>query len=424
MLDYILILICGLFRTFIVYQFMGIFYQRGSFAKSQLIPYGIFFISTTGLYVLFHNPIVNLLSHISCIVLIACYYSKNILKNIFVSIFLYLLNMTCDLIVYIYFTDYISTGETLEIWGFMTLCFMYIILVVIRHIFREKEMTLIPKKYWFCMLTIPFLSIFIILLIFENFILPEYRTSVISMIFAILIANIVSFNLYNSVFISFKSKLNADRLEKQLEVYSNQIRIIEENQKAYASFTHDFKHHVNTIKSMIEESSLEIDLRLMEYLNDMEETYTKDINYVNTGNTDVDALLNCMLAKAHSKLTNVETKVMIPSDYSFDLFTLNVILGNLLDNAIEAAEKTEEKKLSFNMYYERGVIHIHMFNSYNGNLKIKGNSIISPKQNTKLHGIGLKNIQKLLEKNKGHMHIHFDETYFYADLLIYGRPQN
>jgi len=68
------------------------------------------------------------------------------------------------------------------------------------------------------------------------------------------------------------------------------------------------------------------------------------------------------------------------SDISRHSFDINIILGNLLENAIEAARQTEEKKLTVAIREEKGVLKIHIENSYNGILQQKGTKFLTTKK--------------------------------------------
>ena len=76
-----------------------------------------------------------------------------------------------------------------------------------------------------------------------------------------------------------------------------------------------------------------------------------------------------MKKKRRTNLRRLEVKVKIPEWLHMDTFDLVIIIGNLLDNAIEAARQTDEKYLSFKMTLEKGVLFIDAANSYCGVIK-------------------------------------------------------
>lgn len=129
-------------------------------------------------------------------------------------------------------------------------------------------------------------------------------------------------------------------------------------------------------------------------------------------------MLNYMLHKAKQSLTAVEVKVQIPEDmkHSFDV---NIILGNLLENAIEAAVKTEEKKLSVEVYWKQEVLWVEIANSYSGKLKCTSSKLLTTKEDAERHGIGLQSVQKIVEKYNGVMDVSSEDHIFKVSLILY-----
>ena len=89
-------------------------------------------------------------------------------------------------------------------------------------------------------------------------------------------------------------------------------------------------------------------------------------------------------------------------------FDINVILGNLLENAIEAAGKTENKYLSVHIKLKRGILKVKIENSFESCILCeeqnrKETILKTTKPFTEQHGIGLKNVKKIVEKYNGTM---------------------
>ena len=141
--------------------------------------------------------------------------------------------------------------------------------------------------------------------------------------------------------------------------------------------------------------------------------------YIATGNESVDGLLNYKLQRANEILNVVEARVNIPEKLMLHSFDLNVVLGNLLDNAIEAAVQTEEKELKMTIKLEKGILFIHIHNSClgikNGRLK----RLETTKEDALNHGIGLGNVQRIIEKYHGDMDLICENGYLETDIIMY-----
>ena len=160
------------------------------------------------------------------------------------------------------------------------------------------------------------------------------------------------------------------------------------------------------------------------YLDDMENYIENPDEIVASGNIEIDSVLNFMLQMAKRELRSVDIKVQLPEAlvHSFDI---NIILGNLLENAIEAARQTEEKYLGVTIMLKKEILRIEIENSFNGSLlfqkdeKYHAFSFGTTKENTKKHGMGLNSVRKIVQKYNGIMDVYSKDNRFYIKLMLY-----
>ena len=100
-------------------------------------------------------------------------------------------------------------------------------------------------------------------------------------------------------------------------------------------------------------------------------------------------------------------------------FDIAVILGNLLDNAIEAVANTDERWIDIKLRYTKGCLIIEINNSHDGKLKKIDGRFISRKTDKKNHGIGLKSVETALKNYDGVMQISYDSIKFTVKALLY-----
>ena len=130
-------------------------------------------------------------------------------------------------------------------------------------------------------------------------------------------------------------------------------------------------------------------------------------------------MLNYLLQKAYEILEHVDIKISIPDEIYWMNFNVCVILGNLVDNAIREAGKSEEKYLEINIRSKQGILLVFMENSYAGKIMIHDNKIKSSQQNLAIHGIGLENVKKIVQENGGEMNIEYSQERFKVQVLLY-----
>lgn len=211
-----------------------------------------------------------------------------------------------------------------------------------------------------------------------------------------------------------KIKINED--EKELiKVYLNQINIMTQTLKNIHILRHDLMHHVRTLYSLAIKSD---NTEIMVYLEKMEASIVNMKEHVYSGNPDIDGILNYMIEKAKQVLDNVEVKIKIPQELNIYSFELTVILGNLIENAIEASKKSDEKILKLEISMEKGLLFIKVTNKYKGNICISDNKIISSKKN-QYHGLGLESVKEIVERHHGNMNVLYDKDMFEVNIMLY-----
>lgn len=174
------------------------------------------------------------------------------------------------------------------------------------------------------------------------------------------------------------------------DAYQNQLKIMETSQREMRYLRHDMQKHLNTMRRMLQEKEY---AEVQEYLTTIENAIIVKEEYSKTGNRDVDSLINYELALASDLGTAIMCRIDLPAELNISSFDMTVILGNLLDNAIEALRQSENKRLLLSMKLTRGIVRIDIENSYNPKQKKKADQ--------KQHGIGLLSVSHTLEKYHG-----------------------
>lgn len=103
-----------------------------------------------------------------------------------------------------------------------------------------------------------------------------------------------------------------------------------------------------------------------------------------------------------------------------------LILGNLLENAVEAAERVRKKKyIKIQMKYDKGNLLIFLMNSYQGRLiKMKDERLKSTKSDAGNHGVGLPSVYRAAAKYNGTVTV--DDSIperFLVRVVLYGEKE-
>ena len=95
------------------------------------------------------------------------------------------------------------------------------------------------------------------------------------------------------------------------------------------------------------------------------------------------------------------------------------VIGNLLDNAVEAVSKRKDDKyISLSMKFQKGSLLITLKNSFDGILKMKNDRYLTTKNDPKQHGIGLQSIETVIRKYNGEMIARHSDSEFVTKIIM------
>lgn len=214
-----------------------------------------------------------------------------------------------------------------------------------------------------------------------------------------------------------KSKREREReiLEQEICMYENQFEMIRQSQINTRSLKHDMKHHLKMLSDLVSSGDKDAALK---YLSDMGVFMENSEVFVSSGNERIDSILNYMIGKAKRAGIHITWKIQIPEQMEISTFDINVILSNLLDNALNALSDIPDPTLEILMKYDRGVLWINIQNNYRHKQSALHDihSVFEPENE---HGYGLKNIQRIVEKYHGSLSAEGVNDVFNASVLVF-----
>lgn len=417
MFDVITALSTNLFRTFIIKKFMSLFFPTLMENKrKEKILYIIFYFVTTEIYLAFHFPPANIAVNILMIYIITQIYEGEQKKKILITILVYGINMICDILSVYSFSNYVVGEEYTTIAAYVTVLLISICeFIVERFVVKNREMEFTPP-YWNILILIPIISIVILFVLLMNNL--DNQTILVSVSAGILFINMLIFYLYNAL-LNIYIKLEENALfERKLESYANQLDVLMQSEEKISALRHDMKHHLNELIIMSKRNE-ENHRDITDYIQNMQMFMENKNEYSRSGNKEVDSILNYMLNKAQKVLDEVEYQISIPQEVDVRLFDLNIILGNLLENAIQAASNSKDKKLSVLVKFKKGMLFINIWNTYNDTLIKAGNDYLTTKSEIEKHGIGLKNVKRVVNSYHGNIEISDSDNIFDVKIMLY-----
>lgn len=293
-------------------------------------------------------------------------------------------------------------------------CLFYIVL---RKIL--KHMVLEDKEWWvFSVMSLILLSYYYFVIDFMPNVDPEnlfLSTSIDYILIVFMIGIFFVFFYYLKMLDKQKKALLDMKLHEQAELYRSELatRIeaaISENRK----LKHDLKNHFIMLESTIKVDD-ELALRyLQDIMGKME-----IIDVLSTSNMYLNYLINSKVEKIKS--LNIDLTCDFKNTLDFlNLFELTTILGNLIDNAIEAQEYVENKrfiKLSTRKKADR--VRLIIENSCNiEEIHMDNQKLITSKEDKENHGIGFQRVCEVVKERNGIVTRTFDQGVFIVEIVL------
>lgn len=210
-------------------------------------------------------------------------------------------------------------------------------------------------------------------------------------------------------------------IDKRISNYQRELidihyREVDTMYRKMRGWRHDYRNHIGVMKTLMQTGNIQA---LGEYLEMLESDLATVDVVVKTGNPMADAILNSKLALAAEKHVPVKTSVQIPVKLAIPELDLCVILGNLLDNAIEASLTLPEEERMVRVYMDikETRLYISVTNLCAGKKLTKvGGRFRSEKGDG--HGFGLLRIDGIVERYGGYISRNSEDGAFTTEILL------
>lgn len=320
--------------------------------------------------------------------------------------------------------DFLGSNRIISTLSY--LFFSFIFMIVFLHV--PKDISSLPEK-----LDIFLVINTVIVLLMSTFflhIIVEIDTGTLPAKYRIQLNSINIFILLVFPAMLFLVRIISETFQKNI-VLTEQIHMHKKNEEhnkavlqtaeSLRKWKHDYSNHLAVIHELIETKSYE---QLSQYVAMQRESLPKTFPIINTGHHVIDAILTDKYAIAQSEHIDFIYSVVLPEHFPVNGIELTGILGNLLDNSIEACINIEPKpdaspRINVILKPQRDMFHIHVKNSSSGNYQYDRNGQLeTTKADTEHHGNGLSNVREIVNTYSGFCNITAETDSFTVDVYI------
>ena len=409
------------------------FFYSAIFANTRdKTKYGIFvyilsYLCCNLAYVFVENQIVILAINLSMFSLICFSYTSKIISCILGSFFMNVFGAAIESVVSVcmtvFYTGDYSTAinnSSAYILG-SAICKMTMIFASFDMYMVLKKKELFKRPGYFCIIAIifPLCSIFILYFIFENVARGNLNsiTQVFAVTLSIFIMNIIVFVFYDQICNSQMVKEERDNLLHYIDLQETEQQNVDSYNRNISKIRHDIKNYMIGISSLINQGKYDIAL---DEINKVSSEVVKKYDKVSTCDSVLNHILNAKLWIMNEKNISLKRKLYIMDELTMSAGELSVLLGNVLDNAIEYVEshKGVEQLIRMDMNFDRGILMVRVQNRVENEIIIPEDMIIKTTKADKGHGLGMKSIKEICDRYSGKFDVKCESGNFTVIMMM------
>lgn len=423
-------ILLSFYAVYLFFCYFDIFFKRKKDKRLSVIGLVVFVLWQMGISTIINFPVyVNIVVTIIVtwfavlIVYEGMWWNKCVFVIAFNAIWIFMETL-CNYILMIYCEKY---AYVQPLGSLISKTFFLVLIIALKAVFMDDEIKELPVRNSIMLVLIPIGSIYIMNNIFMlGFSVNNNQARINSAITVIILLgmNVLIFYIY--------MKLADDlRLRRMTAVYEQQLDLCERHQQERELSTlqlrdvrHNMKNNLVSILAYAENGDCE---KIIGFVHEvLGESGMKIATVSNSGNIVIDSLLGYWYVTAQKMGIDFRVDICIPMIMPFRGADICLILGNLLENAVEASQKADGKKyIKVRMKYDKNNLLIFVTNSYKGKLiKTKNQRLKSTKLDAGNHGVGLSSVYRATAKYNGTVVI--DDSVserFGIRILLYGNQE-
>lgn len=315
--------------------------------------------------------------------------------------------------------DYISTNSDIYLYSIGLLLSKFIVFTMIMMISniskRNVEIDNIKTRYLLIMSILPITTI--IFGILMNQIILATNDNILKIIYVILnilliLSNIVTFEVIRNQNRLAKSEYELNLLKNNIIEQTKHYENLQSSQEEIRQLHHNMRSicvgAIAELKSGKTENAIE------ELQNNID-TIEKSSKIIDTGHPSIDSIIENKLNKCDELNIDTNLSYQYKEQITINEIEIAVIIGNILDNAIEACQNVTNtnKTIWGSITVDKQDIIINIKNTAMGS-----NNLKTSKANKKSHGYGLKSISHIAKKHNGYTKFSFENNTFTSYVIL------
>ncbi len=348
-------------------------------------------------------------------------YEGNWLMKVFLSVVFYGL-MSCVDYLGIILADALLSSFVLEnvvaqiIIVLLCKTVLFLLILFLNYFWKKNNDALQMKNSeWILMMGFPILTVVTMLFLLFSYQVGSSTMGYLTVSFGMVIMNAIMFLLLQYVSVREKKMYQLQLLQERKKEKMQAFYETSAANEFQKRILHDYGNQLNCIQGLLKEKQYN---KAQEYTEKLTDTICEGMDVVNVNNPVINIILNQKYHMAEDKGIAMIFQLNDLSKVWLEEQDLVILISNLLDNAIEACDKSGDKIIRLKIVLEKKEMVVSVKNTVNEPVQIGDDFIYTTKKDKRKHGFGIKNIQMVLDKYDGMGMMRYEDGWFYYTAVI------
>ena len=226
-------------------------------------------------------------------------------------------------------------------------------------------------------------------------------------------SNVLMFKMFLKVIDTLSDNYEKEMLLQEAEAKEQYYQEVEQSNREVRKIKHDLKNMLLAICGKAKEQN-EVSEEIYKIMKELDQSDKK----IFTSNVVINTIMNHKISQAKQLEIKTDVNIKVSKAVSLNYKDAGILLGNILDNAMEACEKIRKEKrwIKIDMFHQKNTLFIKVCNS---KTKEPVNINKSSKRDVHNHGIGVSSIKSIVNKYDGYIEFADKGEKFEVDVSLY-----
>ncbi len=229
--------------------------------------------------------------------------------------------------------------------------------------------------------------------------------------------SVVVINFFAEICAAYEREKQLHHLRSDYCSVKEQLEVQFQTSQRLRKVRHDIKNHLISVTALIDSGEYEQARELLHEISETADSLQPSLSQ-STGNSLIDAVITYKAAVSEMRKIPFEYSLEALPEIRIELSDISSVISNLLDNALEAAEKADDPYVEIRVFMYKDYLTIIVKNRFCYVPNVPGRKIPTAKKDTENHGLGMTIVSEICERNGGVFRYSANGAWFSASAML------